>query len=92
MGDKSTSFDGKGKPFRCPFVPALKDLFTGQPVKGDIQLHRVKIFGVEFEPLFLRKVGGIENTIPPMGIIITARSDENHLLIKFTICDLLRSP
>jgi hypothetical protein len=75
MGDEPAPFDGKGELFRRPFVPALKDLFTGQPVKGDIQFDAVKIFRVELEPFLLRKIGGIENTVPPVGIIITARSD-----------------
>ena len=34
--------------------------------------------GIEFEPLSLRKIGGIEDSIPPMRIIIAACSDKNH--------------
>jgi hypothetical protein len=78
MGDESAPFDGKGKLLRCPLIPPLKDLFPGQAVEGDIQFHGVKMFSVEFEPLSLGKVGWVEDTIPPMGIIITARSDEDH--------------
>jgi UDP-glucose 6-dehydrogenase len=56
----------------------LKGLFLGETVKGYIQLYRIKKSGVEFEPLFLRKVRGIEDPIPPMRIVITARPDVNH--------------
>ncbi len=36
------------------------------------------MFRVEFEPLPLGKVGRIEDAIPPVGIVIAARSDKNH--------------
>ena len=36
MGNESASFDGKREPLRCPFIPALKDFFLGQAIKGDI--------------------------------------------------------
>jgi len=80
MGDESAPFDGKGKLLWCPFIPTLKGLFPGQAVEGDIQFHGVKIFSVEFEPLSLGKMGRIEDTIPPMGIVIPARSNKNHPL------------
>ena len=38
------------------------------------------MFGIEFEPLSLREIGGIKDTIPPMGIIITACADEDHFM------------
>ena len=82
MGDESTSFDSKRKPLRCSFIPPLKGLFRGQAVKGDIQLDRVKILGVEFEPLFLAKVRRVKDVVPPMGIIITARSDKDHIVMR----------
>jgi len=78
MGDESASLDGKGKPLGCPFIPTVKDFFLGQTIKGDIQLYRVKILGIKFEPFSLWKTGGIEDVVPPMGIIIAARSNENH--------------
>jgi hypothetical protein len=80
MSDESASLDSEKKLFRCPFIPALKNLLLGKAIKGHIQFHRVKIFGVEFKPLFLGEVGGIKDAIPPMGIVITACSDQNHIM------------
>ena len=79
MGDESASLDGKGKLLRRPFVPAAKDLFLRQAEKGDIQFNGVKISGVEFEPLPLGKIGGIEETIPPMGVVVAACTDQDHI-------------
>jgi hypothetical protein len=44
----------------------------GEAIKGDVQFYRVKIFRVEFQPLFLGEVRRIKSPIPPMGIVITA--------------------
>jgi hypothetical protein len=38
------------------------------------------MFSIEFEPLSLGEIGRIKNPIPPMGIIITAGTDENHIV------------
>ena len=78
VGDESAPFNGEDKLFRCPFIPALKNFFPGKPIKRDIQLHRVKIFGVKFKPLLLGEVRRIKDSIPPMGIVIAACSDEDH--------------
>jgi hypothetical protein len=78
VGDEPVPLDSEDKPLRCPLIPAFKSLFLGEAVKGYIQLYRIKKSGVEFKPLFLRKVRGIEDPIPPMRIVIAARSDENH--------------
>jgi len=37
------------------------------------------MFSIEFEPLSLGKLGGIEDPIPPMGVIVTAGTDEDHI-------------
>ena len=79
MCDKSASLDGKGKSFRRPFIPASKDLFLGQAVKRDVLFDLVKMFSIEFEPFSLREIGGIKDLIPPMGIIVTAGTNENHI-------------
>jgi hypothetical protein len=80
MGNESASFDSEEKLFGRPFIPALEDLFLGKAIKGHIQFYRVKIFGVEFKPFFLRKVGRIEDAIPPVGVVITTCPDENHFM------------
>jgi hypothetical protein len=78
MGNESTSLDSEEKVFGCPFGPPLENLFLWKAIKGHIQFYRVKIFGVEFKPLFLWEIRGIEDAIPPMGIVITACSYEDH--------------
>jgi hypothetical protein len=70
VGDEPASLDSKDKLFRCPFIPAFKNFFSWKAIKGDIQFYRVKIFGVKLEPLFLGKVRGIKDSIPPMRIIV----------------------
>jgi hypothetical protein len=79
MGDKSASLNGKREFLGGPFIPASKDLFFGQAIKGDIQFNAVKILSVEFEPLPLGKIGGIEETIPPMGVVVAACADQDHI-------------
>jgi hypothetical protein len=79
VGDEPASFDGKDKLFRRSFIPAFKDFLLGKAIKRDIQLYRVKIFGVELKPLFLGKVRRVEGPIPPMGIVIAACPNENHI-------------
>ena len=37
------------------------------------------MFSIEFEPLSLREIGGIKDPIPPMGVIIAAGTDEDHI-------------
>jgi hypothetical protein len=80
MGDEPASFDGKDELLRRSFIPALKNVLLGKAIKRDIQLDRVKIFGVEFKPLCLGEAGRIEGPIPPVGVIIAARPDEDHPL------------
>jgi len=79
MSDVPASFDRKREFLGSPFMPSFKDLFLGKAVEGDIQFDGVKIFGIEFEPLSLRKIGGIEDPIPPMGIIVAACADQDHV-------------
>jgi hypothetical protein len=78
MGDESASFDGKGKPLGCPFIPTLKDFFLRQTIKRNIEFYGVKIFSIEFKPFSLWKMRGIKNTLPPMRIVIAACPNENH--------------
>jgi hypothetical protein len=78
VSNKSASFDGKKKMLRCSFIPAFKDLFSRETIKRYIQFYGVKKLGVVFEPFFLGKIRGIEDSVPPMGIVIAACSDENH--------------
>jgi len=78
VGDESAPFNGEDKLFRCPFIPAFKDLFLREAIKGHIQFYRAKIFGIKFKPLFLGEVRRIKDSIPPMGIVIAACSDEDH--------------
>jgi hypothetical protein len=86
VGDKPASLNGEDKLFRCSFIPALKDLFLGEAIKGDVQLYRVKIFCVELQPLFLGEVRRIKSSIPPMGIVITTCTNVDHLIhIRFRI-------
>jgi len=78
VGDESTSLDGEEKSLRCPFVPALKNLFLRKAIEGNVQLHRIKMLSIEFEPLSLGKIRGEEDTIPPMGIIVATCSNKDH--------------
>jgi hypothetical protein len=80
VGNESAPLDRKEETLRRPFVPALKDLLFREAIKGDIQLYRVKIFSVVFEPFFLGEVRGIKDPVPPMGIVITTCSDVNHIV------------
>ena len=99
VSDEPASFHGKNKLFRRSFIPAFKNFFLGKAIKRDIQLYRVKMFGVELKPLFLGKVRRVEGPVPPMGIIVAARPDVNHLLnvesgrwqLVLTTFDSLRS-
>ena len=36
VGDKPASLNSEDKLFRCSFIPALKDLFLGEAIKGDV--------------------------------------------------------
>ena len=76
--DKPASLDRKREPFRCAFIPTSKNLFLGQAIKRDVQFDGVKMFGIEFEPLSLGKIRWVEDTIPPMGVIVAAGTDEDH--------------
>jgi hypothetical protein len=77
--DESAPFNGKIEILGGPFMPTLKDLFLRQAVKRDIQLDSVKMFSIKFEPLSLGEIGGIKDPIPPMGVIIAAGTDEDHI-------------
>jgi hypothetical protein len=78
VGNEPAPFNGKDEFLGCSFIPAIKNFFFRETIKGDVQLHRIKIFGVVFEPLFLGKVRGIKSPVPPMGIVIAACPDEDH--------------
>jgi hypothetical protein len=78
VGDQSAPFDSEKEMFWCPLIPAFENLFLGEAIKGYIQFHRIKKIRIVFKPLFLGKFRGIEDSIPPMGIAITACSDEDH--------------
>jgi hypothetical protein len=79
VSDEPASLHGKDKLFRRSLIPALKNFFLGKAVKRDVQLHGVKMFAVELKPLFLGKIRRVESSVPPMGVIIPARPDEDHL-------------
>ena len=70
----------------------MKNFFPGKAVKGNIELYRVEVFGVKLKPPFLRKIRRIEGPVPPMGIIVTARPDQDFILnrgirnAEFGIC------
>ena len=72
---KRLPFQSKRKSLRGSLIPALETFFCGQPVKRDIQFDRIEIVRIEFEPFSLGEVGRVEDTIPPMGIVIAARAD-----------------
>lgn len=77
MGDEPASLDGKGELLRSSLIPALEDLFLWQAIEGDIELDRIKMLSIEFQPLSLREIGGVEDSIPPMGVIVAAGPDED---------------
>jgi hypothetical protein len=79
VGDEAASFNDKRESFWGPFIPPSKDLFLWEAVERYIEFDRVKIFRIKFKPLSLGKVRWIKDPIPPMGIIIAAGTDENHL-------------
>jgi hypothetical protein len=78
VGDEAAPLNGEDKLFRCPFIPAFKDLFLRETIEGYVQFYRAKIFGIKFKPLLLGKVRRIKDPIPPMGVVIAACSDEDH--------------
>ena len=57
-------------------VPSFKGFFLGQAIIGDIQLHGIQVLGIELEPSSLRKVTGVEDPVPPVRIVVSARADE----------------
>jgi hypothetical protein len=75
MSNVTASLDRKEEAVRCPMVPSFKGFFLGQAIEGDIQLHGVQVLGVELEPPSLRKVRGIEDSVPPVRIIVPTRAD-----------------
>jgi len=77
--DEPASLDGKREFLGGPFIPTSKDLFLRQAIKRDIQLDGVEMLSIEFEPFSLGEIRGIKDPIPPMGVIVTAGTDENHI-------------
>jgi hypothetical protein len=57
-------------------VPSFKGFFLGQAIKGDVQFHGIEVLSIELEPTSLRKIGGIEDPVPPVRIVVPARADE----------------
>ena len=39
------------KTVRCPEPPVLKSLGFGKPIKGSIELNRIKVLNIVFQPL-----------------------------------------
>jgi hypothetical protein len=78
MGDETASLHRKGEVLWGPFIPGLEDLFPGKTIKGNIELHRPEMGGIELEPFSLGKVRRIENPIPPVGIVVAACADVKH--------------
>jgi hypothetical protein len=78
VGNITAPFDRKEEPLWSPLIPSFEGLFFGETIKGDIEFHGLKILGVKFKPFPLRKIRGIENAIPPMGVIITTCPNKNH--------------
>jgi len=76
VGDVSASLDSKKKLLGCPPVPPVEYLSFDQSVKRDIELYRVKLATVEFEPSTLGNILGIEDAPMPVWVIITACSYE----------------
>ena len=77
MGDESTSLDREGEIIGGAPVPAFENLFIRQTIEGDIQLHRIEMPGVVFKPLPLGETGGVKDILPPMRVVIAARSNED---------------
>ena len=61
-------------------VPSFKGFFLWQTIKGDVQLHGIQVLGIELEPPPLRKVGGVEDPVPPVRIVVPARAYEETRL------------
>ncbi len=72
VGDVSASLDGKKKLFGCPPVPPVEYLSFDQSVKRDIELYRVKLATVEFEPSTLGNILRIEDVPMPVWVSVTA--------------------
>jgi len=71
----TASLDRKKETVRCPMVPSFKGFFLGQAIKGDVQLHGIEVLSIELEPTSLRKIGGIEDPVPPVRIVVPTRAD-----------------
>jgi len=71
----TASLDRKKEAVGCPMIPSFKGFLLGKAIKGDIQLYRVQVLGIELEPLSLRKGTGIKDPVPPVRIVVTARAD-----------------
>lgn len=80
MSNITASLDRKKKALRSPLVPSFKGFFLGQTIKGDVQLHGIQVLGIELEPPPLRKVGRVEDPVPPVRIVVPARADEKTRL------------
>ena len=75
MRNEPAPLHGKAESFRCPFMPTFEYLPLGQAIKGDIQFDRLKMLGVEFKPFSRRKIGWVEDAVPPVRIVITTRAN-----------------
>src|SRR5205085_11564924 len=68
LGEEAIGLHGvaeAGRRLRAPFLERLR---CRQPVEAVVDLHRVEMFGVKFEPAALREAPGIE-TLPPVAIV-----------------------
>ena len=94
MRNEPAPLHGKEESFRCPFMPTFEYLPLGQAIKGDIQFDRLKMFGVEFKPFSRRKIGWVEDAVPPVRIVITTRANVRMLFglgVRMEDCGIRKS-
>jgi hypothetical protein len=88
MRDEPTPLNGKEESLRCPFMPPFEYFPLGQAIKGNIQFDRMKMPGVEFKPFSRRKIGWVEDAVPPVRIVITTRANVGAIIdFGFRIVD-----
>lgn len=64
VGDLARQFTGESKSGRSNFKPTTKGTFRRDTVKRRICFHGGKVFGVEFEPSRIWKIGWIKGAAP----------------------------
>jgi len=82
MGDKPAPLGSEEEMGRGSLIPPLKGLSGGEPIEGDVKLHRVEVLAVELQPASLGEIRGIKDSFPVF--IAVAAGAEKQPAPRFT--------